>query len=299
MFNSVSDSYLMENRLLSGLPVKDLHDIQDHFEPVMLAKGQILDGQNGGASEFAYFPVDSVISLVSPLEDEHFELAMVGRDGATGVYNALGFNSLQYKPVVQIPGEALRIKSDALRRQFEQNAALSILLMQYLHALYAQIAQVAVCYRRHKIQQRLQTWLMMMFNRVEGEELRLRQDEIADSLGYQRPTISNATAALAKQNIIRYSRGHIWLLDGDSLEKSTCECYKIMESQYERISTPTLPKPSLPVGVTKTNLAEKSREYIYQLGSSIKQLREICEMNEAVYQRQQEIITGREQRAQS
>lgn len=294
MFGSASANSLMENRLLCALPGKDQNDIQPFFEEVLLTKGQILDGQSGGASDYAYFPVDSVVSLVSPLADENYELAMVGRDGSTGVYNALGFNSLQYKTVVQIPGKAFRIKSEALRRQFELNPALSILLMQYLHALYAQIAQVAVCYRRHKIQQRLQTWMMMMFNRVPGDEINLRQDEIADTLGYQRQTISNATAALQNQKIIRYSRGHIWLHDRERLEKSTCECYEIMESQYRQISLPPAPAPkSFAPNRSAEELSESAREYIAQFGSTINFLREICAKNEAVYQRQKEILDNR------
>ena len=274
---------LNDNRLLSLLPDGKRYLLAHYFEPVELSKGQILD-----ASEpYAYFPHDAVISLVSSMADEQTELAMVGFDGATGVYNALGFNSLQYKCVVRVPGRADRIESSVLRERSKRDGDFSALLMQYLHALYAQIAQVAICYRRHRLQQRLQTWMTMMFNRLPTGNLKMKQDEIAETLGYARQSVSAATVALQETGIIQYSRGHINLLNRERLAQGACECCSIMESHYERIALPeAAPKPASQDIDSVLSMTELASLYIEQLDTTIKNVRKICNRQDSVLQQQ-------------
>lgn len=291
MFDNNQNHELDGNRLLSALSDGNRYLLSPYFQEVELSKGQILDDQKENASDrYAYFPIDSIISLTSTTEDERMELAMVGFDGATGVYNALGFNSLQYKSIVQVAGRACRIESAVLREQFRRNTGFSLLLMQYLHALYAQITQVAICYRRHRAQQRLQTWMTMMFNRLKITDLKMKQDEIADTLGYTRQTISSATAALQETGIIRYSRGYIKLLDRERLGHEACECYSIMESHYAQIAPSAASKSDSSDTASEPSLTELTSLYIEQLGSAINNVREICSKNDSVFERQREIL---------
>lgn len=102
--------------------------------------------------------------------------------------------------------------------------------------------------------------------------------------------------ALQGEGIIRYSRGRIELLDGKRLERSTCECYRIMESQYERIALPQTSPAPVPADIeSAVNLTEMANLYIEQLGSAIKNVRRLCAQNDAVYRRQEEILSNRRQ----
>ena len=290
MINSNPARESTSNRLLSALPAGDRNNLLRYAEIIELARGELLDDRDEKC-EFAYFPLDAVVSLVSQTGNERQELAMVGRDGATGVYGALGFDSLPHAArVVQVPGFALRVDAGMLRDRFRPNTALFFLLMQYLNALYAQIAQVAICYRRHKIEQRLQTWMAMMFNRLEGGYLKLKQDEIAATLGYTRQSISTATSELQQAGVIRYSRGHIHLIDPERLTANACECYRIMESQYERISPPGV----LATDLDHASLTTAANLYIEQMGEAIKKIRSLCAKNEDLYLRQRELLSGRD-----
>lgn len=231
--------------------------------------------------------------MISTIEEAgQIEIAMVGCDGAVGIHGALNFDTSWHRAVVRVSGDALRIKHEDLKWHLSQNPAFSVVVMRYLHALAAQIAQSAICFHRHKIQQRLRTWMMMMFNRARNDYLYLKQEEIAEALGYARPTISAATTVLQEQNIISYSRGHITLLDHKSLEKSTCVCYSIMERQYDQLSENVAAESSAPLRMNNENLTSQARSYIQQLDFSIKNLRNICRFNDAVFNRQNEIINN-------
>lgn len=295
MVNSVPVVDLNENLLLGVLSGKNYRSFQSQFEIVTLFHNQVLDGEEAAAGDdYVYFPLDAVVSLVSTMrEAKAVELAMVGREGLTGIYRALGIETGGHRGVVTVPGKAVRVKIDLLREQLQRNAVLSALLMRYFHALHVQIVQAALCYRLHLITERLKTWLTMMFNRVQAGSLRLKQEEIARTLGYTRPTISRATAQLQQLEIIRYSRGRIELLDRPRLEQSNCECYRIMESNYERVLPIAGGESFVLKTITGENLSECANACSQQLDATVKRIREICRMNEAIYLRQREIINRR------
>lgn len=255
MFDSVPFIASPENHLLSALSGGDYRSFQSHFETVALSRNQILDdgGANAG-NDYAYFPLDAVISLVSTMKDAAaVELAMVGREGTTGIHRALGIEASGHLGIVAVPGKAFRIKTAALREQFGRNAVFSVTLTKYFHALHTQIIQAALCHRLHKAAERLQTWLTMMFNRAETDNLKFKHEEIARTLGYTRPTVSVVTARLQRQEIIRYRRGRIELLDRPRLEQSNCECYRIMESNYERAAPVAAIASLAPSSMTREN----------------------------------------------
>jgi CRP-like cAMP-binding protein len=223
-----------ENRLLSALPPSHFYRLLPNLEPVTVSVNDVLWGRSE-IPEHVYFPLDAVVSLVSSMSDgKSVELAMIGNDGATGMFGALGASSKYYEYRVQIPGRALRIKAGILRRELEDHGALPAVLMRYVPALCAQISQVAACNRLHKVEQRLSTWLLMMHNRINGDEISLRQSDIAATLGYRRPTITEVCILLQKKAAISYSRGRITVLDRLRLQEVACECCDIMETQLDK-----------------------------------------------------------------
>ena len=47
--------------------------------------------------------------------------------------------------------------------------------------------------------------------------------------------VSEAAARLQRQGLIRYARGHIEVLDRPGLAHSTCECYGVIKTEYDRL----------------------------------------------------------------
>ena len=109
------------------------------------------------------------------------------------------------------------------------------LLLRYTQALLTQMAQTAVCNRHHSLDQQLCRWLLLSLDRLEGNELLMTQELIANMLGVRCEGFSEAALGLQKQGLIRYARGRITVLDRPQLEKRTCECYAVVRNEYARL----------------------------------------------------------------
>jgi hypothetical protein len=54
-------------------------------------------------------------------------------------------------------------------------------------------------------------------------------------LGVRREGVTEAAGKLQKLGVIRYSRGHITVLDRPRLEQLCCECYSVVKRESDRI----------------------------------------------------------------
>ena len=71
--------------------------------------------------------------------------------------------------------------------------------------------------------------------RVEGDELELTQEFLAQMLAVRRPTVSEVAGVLQEAGIIEYHRGRIRILDRARLEQGACECYGIVRAELDRV----------------------------------------------------------------
>jgi CRP-like cAMP-binding protein len=207
-----------------------------HLKPVTLDYKQVLYEPHK-AIRYSYFPEDSVISMVTTVIDKTVvEVGLAGREGMVCVATFLGANSQPHQGIVQVAGMAGRIKSSVLREEFKRGGRLQDLLLRYTQAHLVQIAQTSVCNRLHALEARLSRWLLMIHDRVDGDEFLLTQDIISIMLGAQRTGVTDAAGSLQKNEIISYSRGRITILDRQKLEETACECYLIVREEYDRLT---------------------------------------------------------------
>ena len=54
-------------------------------------------------------------------------------------------------------------------------------------------------------------------------------------LGVRRESVTQAALKLQTIGAIRYSRGHITVVDREELENSVCECYAVVNDEYDRL----------------------------------------------------------------
>jgi hypothetical protein len=104
------------------------------------------------------------------------------------------------------------IKAEPHHAEYKLTGAVMRLLLN-AQSLIAQIAKTAVCNCRHLLERQLCRWLLLILDRVPGKELTITQEAIAGLLGVRREGITEAASALQRLGLIRYSRGHISLLD--------------------------------------------------------------------------------------
>ncbi len=145
----------------------------------------------------------------------------------------MGVDSTSNQNIIQLPGEALRIKTETIREEFKRGGAFHDLALLYVHALMMQISQTALCNRLHSVEQRLARWLLMCHDRAKGDVLTLTQEFLSYMLGVNRPTVSTAAAILQGGGFIKYSRGKITITDREGLEDFACDCYEVVKPEYD------------------------------------------------------------------
>jgi CRP-like cAMP-binding protein len=224
-----------ENHLLAALPPDALTRWQPDLEAVDMPLGEVLY-ESGGTLAHVYFPTTAIVSLLYVLEDgASAEIAVVGNEGLVGVSLFMGGGSTPSRAVVQSAGRGLRLKASAMSAEFNRGGAVLRLLLRYTQALITQMAQTAVCNRHHSLDQQLCRWLLLSLDRLQGTELVMTQELIANMLGVRREGVTEAALKLQKAGLIRYARGHIAVLDRPGLEQRTCECYSVVKREYDRL----------------------------------------------------------------
>jgi CRP-like cAMP-binding protein len=229
--------------LLAALPGPVWDRWLAELESVELLLGEALH-ESGATLSYVYFPTSAIVSLLYVMENgAAAEIAVVGNDGIVGVSVYMGGGSTTSRAVVQSAGHAFRLKAQNLMDEFNRRGPVLHLLLRYTQALITQMAQTAVCNRHHSLDQQLCRWLLLSLDRLEGSDLVMTQELIANMLGVRREGVTEAATKLQQDGLIRYARGHIRVLDRAGLEKRTCECYAVVRREYERL----LPKRTLTV----------------------------------------------------
>ncbi|MFN0161895.1 MAG: Crp/Fnr family transcriptional regulator [Burkholderiales bacterium] len=223
------------NRLLAALPVAEWGRWAPQLEAVTLPLGRALY-ESGSTMSHVYFPTTAIVSLLYVMEDgASAEIAVVGNEGLVGISLFMGGESTPSRAVVQSAGHGFRLRAQLLKEEFSRAGPVLHLLLRYTQSLITQMAQTAVCNRHHSLDQQLCRWLLLSMDRLEGSELVMTQELIANMLGVRREGVTGAALHLQEAGLIRYSRGRISVLDRAGLEKRSCECYAVVKTEYDRL----------------------------------------------------------------
>lgn len=221
------------NHVLAALPAGEARRLARHLADVSLDLKTILF-EPGEAIGAVYFPLDGVISLVTPLEDGAIvEVATVGNEGVVGVPLVPG-GSLAVRAISQVPGRALRIEANAFLTEMARRGPLFEVVQNYTSALFGQIAQAAACNRLHSNEERLSRWLLMSHDRVGVDEFAITHEFLGQMLGSRRATVTLSAGILQAAGLIRYQRGHVTILDRRGLEGVSCECYAVIKKELDQ-----------------------------------------------------------------
>jgi CRP-like cAMP-binding protein len=242
MWNLTGNEHAAENQLLSSFSSSEWARLCPAVQCVSLSAGQVLY-ESSGRLEHIYFPTTAVISCLYTTRDGSIaEIALVGNDGLIGISLLLGGYTIPHRAVVQIGGKALRVPAKLMQVEFARGGQIQHILLLYTQALLTRTSQWAVCNCLHSVEKRLCRWLLLCHDRVEGSEILMTQEYIANMLGGRRESVTVAAGHLQDAGLIRYSRGHITVVDRGGLEELVCECYQTVEDEIERLLGPSLKK---------------------------------------------------------
>ena len=224
-----------KNHLLASLADDEWQRWLPLLEHVELPLGHVLH-ESGKTLSHVYFPTTAIVSLLYVLENgASAEIAVVGNEGLVGVSLFMGGGSTPSRAVVQSAGQGFRLKAKAMKDEFDRGGPVLHLLLRYTQALITQMAQTAVCNRHHSLDQQLCRWLLLSLDRLEGAELVMTQELIANMLGVRREGVTEGASKLQNAGLITYSRGRITVVDRPGLEQRTCECYLVVKKEYNRL----------------------------------------------------------------
>lgn len=223
------------NKLLAALSQQSYKRLAPHLEPVAFVLGDILYHPKQQIKQ-VYFPHKTTVSMVNILEDGSMvEMGVVGNEGMVGTSLLSGDDISPHQAIVQIADSGMRMKAAAFKEEVKDNAEFNNLAHRYLQALFIQIAQTGACNRMHPIVERLARWLLLCQDRMESDTLQLTHEFIATMLGARRAGVSIAAGTLQAAGIIGYHRGKVIIQDRERLEEASCECYRTVKNEYDRL----------------------------------------------------------------
>ena len=227
-----------QNHLLAALPIAAFELLSADLELVPMRLGDMLY-EPGKHLKHAYFPTTAIVSLhYITAGGESAETTSVGREGMIGIALFMGGRIATGSAVVQTGGHGYRLDQRTLSLSFDGGGLLQLALLRYTQALMTQIAQTAVCYRHHSVEQQLCRFLLSTADRLPEGELVITQELVAGLLGVRRESVTEAAGRLRDAGFIRYRRGHISIIDRIGLQARVCECYGVVKKELGRLLLP-------------------------------------------------------------
>ena len=219
------------NRLLLALPSRNLTRLMPELEQISCQRAEVLMDADS-ALDHVFFPDSGVISVVAVYADGSvIEMATIGREGCSGVQAILGAKRSSVQLLVQIPGSAAKMSRVAFMQAMQSMPSFRSVVNAYVQAFLEQVMVSVACNGAHSLKQRLARWLIMMRDRSDGDTLLITQDLLAEMLGVQRPSISNAAQELERAGLIERGRRQVTILNRQGLTKASCECYQLVRSR--------------------------------------------------------------------
>jgi CRP-like cAMP-binding protein len=229
-------AHLASNKLLAVLSATpSLARLRPHLSLVGLKRDEVLQ-DFGLPATHVYFPSSCMVSLscIAP-DGTHSELTGIGTEGMVGISAIMRSDAAGSWATVVSPGDAWLLPAEALQQEFAKDEACQSLLLRYLHTLLVDISHRSLCDAHHCLQQRLCRLLLEMLNRGATEDLHATQELMANRLGVRRESVNEAARVLQKDGVIRYRHGRVRVLDRARLAALSCECYELIQSEYERL----------------------------------------------------------------
>lgn len=229
------------NLLLAGLSPAERERIFPQLELVDLQPGIALH-EPREPLHYAYFPVDSIISLLCETRDgDTAEFSVVGSEGFFGVVLLLGFATSPRRAIVQCGGPTYRLARQALMAEFSRFGGMHDQFLRFVQGMLSQTAQIAACNRHHTVEQQFCRWLLFFHDRSRTGRVNMTHQRIAAMLGVRREGVTLAARKLQQLGAIAYHRGDISVLDRSLLEQVSCECYSVVKREMDRL-TPGEPR---------------------------------------------------------
>jgi CRP-like cAMP-binding protein len=224
------------NLLLTCLP----RDVYARIEPELklhsFKAGHVLHHPGDKINDL-YFPTTCMISVtVRVAGGQTIEVGTIGNREVVGINALMGDRETTYTEyIVQVAGDAVGIAANAIKKEFNRNTEMRHVMLKYVQAMIAEMSQNVACNRVHGLDERCARWLLEVRERIKSDEIPLTQKFIAEMLGVRRASVAEAVAKFKRPKVLGNDRGRIHITNVQGLEKASCECYKALKKEYDRL----------------------------------------------------------------
>jgi CRP-like cAMP-binding protein len=224
------------NRILNALSNSDLALLQPHLETITLKFRQHLQSTNRPIRK-VYFPESGIASVVAAVggERRQVDMAIIGRDGMTGLAVVHGAECSPYDIFMQVEGEGQCITAQNLRKVMHQSDSLLKCFLRYAHVFTVQAGYTALANARGNIKERLARYLLMARDRLDDNEMMLTHEFLAVTLGMQRAGITRTLQSFESNGLVETAYGSLTIKDREGLEECANGLYGTPEGDFERL----------------------------------------------------------------
>jgi len=193
----------------------------------------------GEPVETVYFPEGGIVSCVVANDRDSTEVAIIGKEGVTGIGALLGDHTSRIHTYVQVNhSTALAIDTAVLRGAMEANSALRQLILRYAQYTLLQSTYTTVTVSKYLLEARLARWLLMCHDRVEGSDIHLTHEFMGMMISAQRSGVTIALHSLEGEAMIKSTRGKVTIRDRAKLLELAGGSYGAPEQAYRELIGP-------------------------------------------------------------
>ena len=230
--------YSFKNTVLRHLPDDSIERLQ--LSPLKLQREHEIESP-GNEIRKLYFIEEGLGSMTTMFRDGfQVEVSLFGNESVIGASALIGTKRSLNNIYMQVPGHGFICSIKNAAREFQDCEPFRDIVLRYVQAQLVQTAQTAGCNARHDAIQRMSRWLLLCADRVYSHELGLTHEFLGHMLGMRRSTVTLTAQELQRRDYIDYRRGKIKILHRVGLERSACECYRVVKEHlenYQQIET--------------------------------------------------------------
>jgi DNA-binding transcriptional regulator YhcF (GntR family) len=226
-----------ENELFAHLPRQEQECLRSRSEFVTVETREELNGVAKPVRHL-YFPLTAAISLLyMDRSGRAVEAAVVGSEGCASPYVIEGVKDSPCRTLVQVGGSAYRLDVSDLWSVLSEVPMFERMVRRFNGVIFRHAILSLGCSQFHSVNQRIGRWLLAHHHRTGLTRLPFTHDFLAEQLGVQRVTVTNALAAFEKQKIVTYGYGQVELRNLFALKNAACECFLLAKQAIEEYLT--------------------------------------------------------------
>ena len=211
-----------------GQLMPDLYEkLRPSFQLVCLEAEQLIFRPHE-VIQYVFFPVSAIIAMQIDISDgSSADIVLIGKEGMVGS-GVMGGNQNFSRARVRFAGFAYKLPLSIFQSELAQDSAFLRIWMAATRQMILQIAMPTVCSSKHSNEQQIIRWIMNTLDKTQGNMLQITHQEIAETLGIRRESVTLAAGKLSQEGLIEVTRGQLEVLDRPGLEAKACECYRVM-----------------------------------------------------------------------